>query len=251
MSPQLPTMASHPWARRAVLIAALVNGVCAAWLLGGGGTTLHTPFGLLRSYSPNRPLLASVLFSFWYYVRCRAYWEADAGRLARLDWPRTIALVSAVATFGLGVVWGNPLATGADASGYVSQAELWTSGTLTRPTPLWARDAPWGDAAFTAAPVGYRAGLAPDTIVPFYSAGYPLVMALFRVLGGREAMFLVVPLLGALTVWLTYLLGRSLVGSWCGATASLLLLASPVFLLTLMTAMSDVPVTAWWTLAVY
>ena len=229
MSPPLPTMASHTWARRAVLIAALVNGVWAAWLLGGGGATLQTPFGLLRSSSPIRPLLVSVLLAFWYYVRCRVYWEADAGRLARLDWPRTIALACTVATFGLGVVWGNPLASGADASGNESQAELWTSGTLTRPTPAWARDAPWGDAAFTAAPVGYRTGREPDTIAPFYSAGYPLVMALFRVLGGREAMFLVVPLLGALTVWLTYLLGRSLVGSWCGAIASLLILASPSF----------------------
>jgi hypothetical protein len=134
-------MASHPWVRRAVVIAALVNGVWAAWLLGGGGATLHTPCGPLRSHSPNRPLVVSVVLSLWYYVRCRVCWEADAGRLASLDWPRTIALASAVATFGLGVVWGNPLATGADASGYVSQAELWTSGGPSMNVPVIDRAA--------------------------------------------------------------------------------------------------------------
>jgi 4-amino-4-deoxy-L-arabinose transferase-like glycosyltransferase len=46
-------------------------------------------------------------------------------------------------------------------------------------------------------------------------------------------------------------LGRWLAGPWSGAAASLLVLGSPAFLVMLTSAMSDVPVTAWWTLALY
>jgi hypothetical protein len=237
--------------RRAVLITAAASGLWACWLLGGGGFTLLTPVGPLRSYDPSRPIALSVSLALWYYWRWRPHWPRDVGRAAHLDWPKGIAGAASVATLTLGLVWGNPLATGPDASGYVSQADLWISGTLTRPVPAWARDAPWGDAAFTAAPVGYRTGHEPGTIVPFYSAGYPLVMAVGRLVGGSRAMFLVVPILGALTVWLTYLLGCMVGGSWCGAIAGLLLLSSPAFLIMQMTAMSDGPVAAWWTLAVY
>jgi hypothetical protein len=88
-----------------------------------------------------------------------------------------------------------------------------------------------------------------ETFVPTYSAGLPLTMALFQVLGGRGAVFYVVPMLAAVAVWATYLLGTRFAGRAVGLSAALLLASSPVFLVYTMLPMSDVPVTAWWTLA--
>jgi 4-amino-4-deoxy-L-arabinose transferase-like glycosyltransferase len=76
-----------------------------------------------------------------------------------------------------------------------------------------------------------------------------MVMAIFERVGGREAVFHVVPLLGGLAVWATYLMGASLAGRTVGLSAAVLLATSPTFLIQLVFPMSDVPVTAWWALA--
>jgi len=68
----------------------------------------------------------------------------------------------------------------------------------------------------------------------------------FQAAGGREAVYYVVPLLGAAAVWATYLIGKLLAGATAGALGSILLLASPAFLVMLIQPMSDVPVTALW-----
>jgi hypothetical protein len=60
--------------------------------------------------------------------------------------------------------------------------------------------------------------------------------------------FLVVPLLGALAIWLTYVLGRAIHGPTTGAAAAALLVCSPTFLYQLVQPMSDVPAMAWWLL---
>jgi hypothetical protein len=239
------------WRRRALLCFAASAAIWGLAVIAGGGLALATPFGLLTSRNPSRPAIVAGLLALWYYARWRHHWHEDAGRLARLDWPPIIAASAAAGALALGIGWGSALAAGPDASGYVSQAELWVTGELTRSAPEWSRDAPWADATFTASPVGYRPGWQPHTIVPWYSPGLPLVMALVQRAGVRAAVFYVVPLFGGLTVWLTYLLGRWLAGPWSGAAASVLLLCSPAFLVMHTSAMSDVPVTAWWTLALY
>jgi hypothetical protein len=71
-------------------------------------------------------------------------------------------------------------------------------------------------------------------------------MAAAAAVGGPSAVYWVVPLLGAAAVWLTFLLGRRIAGDAGGATAAVLLAASPVFVYQLVQPMSDVPVTAWW-----
>jgi hypothetical protein len=90
----------------------------------------------------------------------------------------------------------------------------------------------------------------PGAIVPLYAPGLPLLMAGLQLVAGYCGAFLVVPLSGALTIWLTFVLGRRLfdapgVAVW----GALLVATSPVFLYQLMNAMSDVPVTAAWMLA--
>ena len=41
-----------------------------------------------------------------------------------------------------------------------------------------------------------------------YAPGLPMQMALFESLGGRDAVFYVMPLLAGVAVWATYALGR-------------------------------------------
>jgi hypothetical protein len=100
-------------------------------------------------------------------------------------------------------------------------------------------------------PLGYLPGQDPRTIVPTYAPGLPLMMAVFQGFGGRGAVYYVVPLLGAMGVWLTYLLGNRVGGRTVGLLSALLLFGSPAYLLMLVQPMSDVPAAAVWTLALF
>ncbi len=157
--------------------------------------------------------------------------------------------VAAVVTFGLH--YGLFVAAAADAYGYVSQADLWASGSPIVRQPF-AEAMTWPNADVTLAPLGYRPHRpAPHgtDIVPIYSPGLPMVMAVFRRLAGPQAVYVVVPLLGGLAVWATYLMGARLSGSLAGAFAAVLLAGSPTFLFEIVSPTSDVPCTAWWALS--
>ena len=156
-----------------------------------------------------------------------------------------VALALVLLAAVLGLRFGTFAASGADSYGYVSQADLWLNRTLIVDQPLGA-DAPWRYAVFTLAPLGYRPGDRRGTMVPTYSPGLPMVMALFKSVGGPDAVYWVVPLFGALSVWLTFVAGSRLAGPAAGVLAALALLVSPAFLFQLMWPMSDVPVMAWW-----
>jgi 4-amino-4-deoxy-L-arabinose transferase and related glycosyltransferases of PMT family len=162
----------------------------------------------------------------------------------------SLAVVLAAATLYAGVHFGSTTAGGADSYGYVSEAGLFLNGQLTIQQDI-VRQSPWPNAAETWAPLGYRASPhRPDAIVPLYAPGLPLLMALGQTIAGFCGAFFVVPLCGALTIWLTYALGRRLFDAPGIALWSACLVAtSPVFLYQLMNAMSDVPVTAAWMLA--
>jgi hypothetical protein len=158
------------------------------------------------------------------------------------------AAVVSVVSFGL--LKGLFVAAAADAYGYVSQADLWARGSLVVEQPF-AREMTWPNAAASLAPLGYRPhrpALSGTDIVPIYSPGVPMLMALFKLVGGADAVYLVVPLLGGLAVWATYLMGRRLAGPLVGTSAAVLLAASPSFLFEVTAPASDVAATAWWTL---
>jgi hypothetical protein len=154
----------------------------------------------------------------------------------------------AIAALAAGLRWGALVAGGSDSYGYVSEAGLWRRGELIVHEEI-VRTSPWPIAAWTWSPLGYRP--APNhsaDIVPVYSPGLPILMALFQLVGGFCGAFVVAPLSGALTIWCTYLLGRRVFGSSAVALFGATLVASsPVFLFQLMNAMSDVPVTGAWT----
>ncbi len=169
---------------------------------------------------------------------------------ARWRWLATAgAALLAVAIVALGLLRGALVAGGADSYGYVSQAHLWSTGTL-RMEQAWLDDPPGGIQAEALVPLAYR--LSPDrrTIVPVFPPGLPMVMGLVERVGGRQAPFAVMPLLAGLTVWLTFLLGKNLAGPHTGVGAALLLATSPAFVFQLTHApMSDIPAAAWWTAA--
>src|SRR5262245_3672514 len=158
---------------------------------------------------------------------------------------RPLALLLAAIAIAAGLHFGTFAASGADSYGYVSQADLWLQRRLIIDQPL-GRDAPWRYATLSLAPLGYSPGDHRGTMVPIYPPGLPLLMAAFKALAGDTAKYVVVPLLGGLTVWLTYLLGVRLAGPVAGTLGALALLVSPAFFFQLMWPMSDVPVTFWW-----
>jgi len=156
-----------------------------------------------------------------------------------------VAAALALMVLYAGVHFGALVAGGSDSYGYVSQAGLWQRGLPIVQQDI-VRPSPWPFAAQTWSPLGYRASPKQrGAIVPLYAPGLPLLMALFQVVGGYCGAFLVVPLCGALTIALTFVLGRRLfdapgIALW----GACLVATSPVFLYQLMNAMSDIPVTA-------
>ena len=168
-----------------------------------------------------------------------------------------VLLLAAVIVTGLR--WGTYAVGGSDSYCYVHQAERWASllrqgfggqgGGLQVPEPL-ALEAPWPDAALTFAPAGHvPSRTVPGALVPICPSGLSIAMAPMLALGGARAIFLVVPLFGALLVWAAFTCG-SRFGSRVGLASAVLVACSPPFLYQLMQPMSDVPAAALWMLAV-
>jgi hypothetical protein len=161
--------------------------------------------------------------------------------------PAAVPALVALAVY-VGIRYGSFAVAGSDSYGYVSEARLWLTGNLRVEQP-WVEQFSWPNREWMFSPLGYRPVAPVGTIVPTYPAGLPIVMALFMGVFGENGPFFVVPLFGALLVWLTYLLGTRATGSrGAGALAALFLLASPVFLTHVMVPMSDIPAAAGWTL---
>jgi hypothetical protein len=257
--PDDPGGVAHP--RRAGL---LLLGVAAAALLlalivlATGGVVVRLPFIRLTSRDATRPLIAALIAAVLYAVRYRGQFAHDVGRIRSMarftpaspSWAGAAAAALAFAALFVAIQWGSFVAAGADASGYVSQAELWLHGDLVRPRPTWTDDQPW-PREWATTPLGYRPALELRMMVPTYSPGLPLLMAVLQGVGGRPAVYYVVPFFGAAGIWLTYLLGSRLAGRQAGLLAALLLLASPSFLHMLVQPMIDVPSAAAWTCALY
>jgi hypothetical protein len=159
----------------------------------------------------------------------------------------------------VGLRWGTLVVGGSDSFCYVYQAERWASlfpgvtiggaRGLQVVDPL-ALAAPWPDAPLSFTPVGHLPSpTVRGAIVPVCPAGLSLMMAPFRIVGGRDAIFLVVPLLGALLVGATYAAGARY-GARAGLAAAAIVACSPAFLFQLLQPMSDVPAAGLWMLAV-
>ena len=168
-------------------------------------------------------------------------------RRASPTYPSLIAVAAAIGLVVVGIAWGTFAAGGSDSACYLNQARLFRSGTTHIEQPLVTR-APWAAAEWTFTPAGHiPSEVRRDFIVPICPPGLPLLMDVASPI--RSGEFFVVPLCGALAVWLTFALGRRLDTARTGAAAAVLLACSPSVLFQVAQPMTDVPAMAWWLLA--
>ena len=233
--------------RRPAIAVFFVVLVVLAVQVAAGGFRFDV-FGVrLSSNSWARPVLVLLLISaFLFRPATRAAVVADltaVDTFAERVSP-AIAALAAAAALGVGLFWGTRAAGGSDSYCYIGQAVEFAHGRATLVEPLAERVAvPRANIVF--APVGFVPG-AHGGAVPMCAPGLSLLMAPAWKLGGDFLLHLVVPTLGALAVWLTFVLGRRLQDPTTGLSAAILIAASPTFLYQVVQPMSDVPAAAFW-----
>lgn len=211
-----------------------------------GGFVVDAAGLRLSVRSPWRALIAGLaLLVIDRLVSRRRVGDGAAGGEPHRHAARWLGLGAGLVVAIVSVTQGAFVASGADASGYVSQSQLWAALDLRTPQPL-ARQVHWPEAEWTLSPLGYRPATVPDRMVPTYAPGFPALMGIARSVGGPEAVYVVVPLCGLLLMWVTYRLGFELGGPWAAALAACSLLVSPTFLHQVVQPMSDVPAAALW-----
>ena len=238
---------------RLLLVLAGASGTWALWLLLGGGIDLHIGGRTITSNDPVRPLILAALTFIGYAWLSGVHviqhrWSRALDRVG----DSRLAILIGVGTTLLGIVYSTTAGIASDGYGYVSEADLWIRWNPFIPQPLIA-GAPWPRAEWTFAPLGYRPEMLDGawSFVPVYSAGLPMIMAVAKLIGGQELMFWVVPAFGGLLAWMTYGIGKRLGSSRAGVVASWLVATSPPVLMMLMQPMSDVPIAAAWTTAIF
>jgi hypothetical protein len=253
------------WVCRASGAIALAAGLWTIWLLRSGGGVTRVFGVLVRSHDPLRPLalcaIAIALFlvtggvAMLNHAARALVAQSLRGAWARRSTHHVLACALSVFLLVLGIALGSKTVGGADSYGYLSEAETLLHGRLAIEQP-WAADVPWPNAEWSFTPLGYTpsrpvrftvGGYAPPAqdrwaIVPTYSPGLPMLMALGKTIGGLCGPFVFAPIGGAILVLSTYLIGLRLGSSGLGLLAAMLVAASPPFLLMLFVNMTDVPV---------
>ncbi|HTM24635.1 MAG TPA: glycosyltransferase family 39 protein [Vicinamibacterales bacterium] len=239
----------------AATIALLLAALGAAWsavVLVAGGFTIHVGSLALTSRDPLRPLAIAVALVL--AARILLPRGAFAARVRAIvgtpdRWAARTACAAAAATLVFAIAWNTRAAGGSDSSCYVLQADAFAHGHVVLTDPLAARLPGAAPAMF--APIGFLPSpVTPFAPVPICGPGLSLVMAAALLIGGRPAVFVVVPAFAALAVWLTFAFGRQLDDEATGAAGAALLACSPIFLYQSVQPMSDVPAAALWLAAV-
>ncbi len=157
-----------------------------------------------------------------------------------------IALVAALALAGFGVVKGTWAVGGSDSSCYALMADAFARGEWQPANPM-ATEAPWPDASRTFAPGGFiPSPVRPGAASPICGPGMSVLMAPLVAAGGRDALFALSPIAGAVLVWCAFLLARRLAGGMAGAMAAILTAASPIVLFQVVQPMNDIVTAALW-----
>jgi hypothetical protein len=239
-----------PLASRAAALAALLAWIWTFILFFTGGMYVRIAGIGISSRAPLRPALAAaVLFGLSIALARRG------NRLRAWDWVRDVvertspalALAAAISVAWVAASYGARAVSGADSFGYVSEAYLWLARSLVIPEPFSA-EAPWSSPLEAIAPLGYRPGHPPGTIVPTYSPGLPLIMALFHAAIGICGPYFVQPVFAALFVLTTLGLAWRVSGSrFIASLAALFVACSPAHVFNLMTPMSDTVAATLWT----
>ena len=168
-----------------------------------------------------------------------ASWRAVERNASRLI--GAVALISAI----VAATFATRSAAGADASGYLSQADMWARGKLLHFESTGAVDTEgWLMTPLGWRPVGECNEPCQGVQVPTYPPGLPLLMAVPHAIAGINGATAVVIASAAIASWATGMIA----GGVAGIVAAALLALSPIFLYQSMQPMSDVPVTAAWML---
>lgn len=222
-------------------VSLLIIGV-VVWFSGGFRTDL---FGLrVRATDPLRPIVTGgALIVLRVFLRKIVGLHTEMNFIRRALRAPVIGGVLAVLITCVAIGTNYGVAGGADAYGYVSQADLWLAGDRTVEQE-WLRDAPWPNVLFTASPLSYRPAASGFAIVPGYPPGLPLLLAAGKMLLGQCGFVAVIALMAGLLVGATYALGRRLASPQVGAAAAWIVATSPIVIFMMATPMSDVPAAA-------
>jgi 4-amino-4-deoxy-L-arabinose transferase-like glycosyltransferase len=233
--------------RRFCLLAAGTAWLWAVAVMVTGGFVVSAAGVRVSSRSAVNPLLFALVASVaaWAVSPRGQRGRVLAADLQAFGAPAALVAMATIVVV-IGFTFGALVVGGADSYGYVSLAEKFASGSYRFDEPL-IREFAGRLHPDSLVPLGYTAVGEHGVIVPMYAPGLPMLLAVFRYFGGRDSVFLVVPLLAVMALLSTYVMGRRLSGQAAGVAAAALLAASPSFLFQLTAApLSDLPVTAWW-----
>jgi hypothetical protein len=203
--------------------------------------------------SARSPLPASVaagaVLAAWYFLARKSNsvsrdledaWRFLDGRAS------IITVIAGIASAVVAASYATFAAAGADASGYLSEAELFTSGRLFHRDTLASIVGGWQTGLTS--PLGWRPAPLEGFQSPTYAPGLPLLMAIPHWAGGPVAACWVVVASAAIAVWSTGMVALRLAGGVAAIVGAVVLAVSPVFIYQSVQPMSDVPVTAAWML---
>jgi hypothetical protein len=157
-----------------------------------------------------------------------------------------IAVAAAAAVAAVGVARGTYATGGSDSSCYALMADAFASGKLQPTSDLIAR-VPWPDPGKTFTPGGFvNSETDPSASAPVCAPGFSVLLAPLIVVGGRDAIFVLTPIAGAVLVWLTFVAGRAIANPIAGAMAAVLIASSPATLYQVVQPMNDVTTAALW-----
>jgi Dolichyl-phosphate-mannose-protein mannosyltransferase len=170
----------------------------------------------------------------------------------RIRWSLWVPLLAFVLYGFMLARYSAAYAGGADSSGYMNDARLLDHGKVIAPMRQVSGLNPEKLPPNIYVPLCFMPRADRVNMAPIYSMGLPvLVMAVAHVVGWDLAPTLTAVLHALLGLWLVYLLGREagLEPGWAWI-GTMVLAASPVFILMSLEVMSDVPALAWVTAAV-
>jgi hypothetical protein len=228
-------------------VAATLAATAVILAVSGGFRT--TVGGLRISLRSPLPLaiIAVVVFAIWYVSARRE--KSIASDLERVwvvlnQQSKFVAATALVAVFMTGV-FATRSAAGADASGYISESAMMSSGRLFQADEL--ADLRRGHDPFLTSPLGWRPA-GDDRQAPTYPPGLPLLMAIPHAIAGVTGASALVIISAGIAIVATGLLAFQLGGSVAAILAAAFIAFTPVFIHQSIQPMSDVPVTAAWML---
>ena len=216
--------------------------VTAAVVLAVSGGFRTTVGGFRVSVrSPLATSLAALIAGGWWWYLARQARSIAADLELAWQWierhsSRSIGAVALAAAI-IAATFATRSAAGADASGYLSEAELLSKGAAIHYVHMF----PYSEHTWLTTPLGWIPR-SSDVQVPSYPPGLPLLMAIPHKVAGINGATAVVIASAAIAAWATGLIA----GGAAGIIAALLLALSPSFLYQSIQPMSDVPVTAAW-----